>query len=375
MKRNNEGFTLIELVVALAASVSVMAAAFTVLLLGARVEGQTTELINDRQSINLQMASLDSLVQDSRIDGVEINGDDWTLYSTDDDGESVEVMKYDSNTETIKSSNGVELSGVSAKLDVSDGKQLLKLDLETEKGAKYSLSVRCHTAIKAEKTNSKAVLIELRDNKEKSIFSSIVNDLQQQQSRYNFVTVMATQYGSTGEIFGDKKFNYFSEWYNSDWPSDTPWCACFVSWALEKAQELGVVNGEVPRFAGVKNGVELFKELDHTYGAWKSSVYYLPDQLDMLEKGKMESELRDYIAKNEYTPLPGDLIFFDWSDDENRNYDHVGAVLYAENGKVYTIEGNSNNRVAIRGYDLNDPCIIGYGVINWVKDSDVESGK
>ena len=44
---------------------------------------------------------------------------------------------------------------------------------------------------------------------------------------------------------------------------------------------------------------------------------------------------------------------------------HVGAVLYVENGWVYTIEGNSGGRVAVQRYALSDPRIVGYGLLDW----------
>lgn len=360
MIRKNDGFTLIELVVAMAASVTVMAAAFTVLMFGTRVEAQTTDIISDRQSVTLQMANLDSLVQSSEISKVEILADDWILYGKDEDDNDVEVMSYDANTQTISSSTGITLSDVTATLSVSDN-YLLTLELETENGS-YSISTRCHKAISAEATNATAVLIKLRDEKKTSIFSSISDDEIQQRSRYSFVLVMATQHGSTGNILGDKEYDYFSQWYNENWPSDTPWCACFISWALDKVK--GSIDGDVPSFAGVKNGIELFKDADHKYGAWAPSVYYPPTL-----KGMTNIQITEYVTNNKYTPLPGDVIFFDWTVDTKNDYDHVGAVLYVDGNTVYTIEGNSNNKVAIRGYDLDDPCIIGYGVLNWVKDS------
>ena len=43
----------------------------------------------------------------------------------------------------------------------------------------------------------------------------------------------------------------------------------------------------------------------------------------------------------------------------------MGAVLYVENGWVYTIEGNSGGRVAVQRYDLSDPRIVGYGLLDW----------
>lgn len=60
----------------------------------------------------------------------------------------------------------------------------------------------------------------------------------------------------------------------------------------------------------------------------------------------------------------GDIIFFDWatdSDGRNGNSDHVGIVEKVENGRVYTIEGNSNDSCCRRDYDINSLDILGYG--------------
>ena len=60
-----------------------------------------------------------------------------------------------------------------------------------------------------------------------------------------------------------------------------------------------------------------------------------------------------------YTPSPGDIIFFDWEQDGSS--DHVGIVEKVEDGKVYTIEGNSNDSCKENSYDLNSNDIKGYG--------------
>lgn len=52
-------------------------------------------------------------------------------------------------------------------------------------------------------------------------------------------------------------------------------------------------------------------------------------------------------------PQPGDQIFFGTS--------HTGIVEKVENGVVYTIEGNTDNRVARRSYKLGYASISGYG--------------
>jgi len=56
----------------------------------------------------------------------------------------------------------------------------------------------------------------------------------------------------------------------------------------------------------------------------------------------------------------GDIIFFDWENDGNS--DHVGIVEKTENGKVYTVEGNSNEDTCRKKeYDINSEVICGYG--------------
>lgn len=68
----------------------------------------------------------------------------------------------------------------------------------------------------------------------------------------------------------------------------------------------------------------------------------------------------NYYSPDAYIPQTGDLIFFDW--DVDNTWDHVGLVYYIENGRVYTIEGNANNQVMIRNYNINDTEIRAYGV-------------
>ena len=60
-----------------------------------------------------------------------------------------------------------------------------------------------------------------------------------------------------------------------------------------------------------------------------------------------------------YTPVPGDVIFFDWEQDGD--CDHVGIVEYVEGDYVHTVEGNTSNSVARRTYWLDSNDIYGYG--------------
>ena len=68
-----------------------------------------------------------------------------------------------------------------------------------------------------------------------------------------------------------------------------------------------------------------------------------------------------YGKKEVIVQKHGDIIFFDWADKRDGKADHVGIVEKSENGKVYTIEGNSNDSCRQKDYDVNSEEILGYG--------------
>lgn len=57
---------------------------------------------------------------------------------------------------------------------------------------------------------------------------------------------------------------------------------------------------------------------------------------------------------------PGDLIIFKGKNSNGKQVSHTGIVTKVENGKVYTIEGNTSDKVAERSYSLSDSRITGY---------------
>lgn len=140
------------------------------------------------------------------------------------------------------------------------------------------------------------------------------------------ILVAKAQIGNEG---GDK----FWKWYGFE--EHVAWCACYVSWC---ANECGYIEkGIIPKFAGCVNGIEWFKEKNLWHDRGES-----------------------------YYPIVGDIIFFDWID-ENGNQDgisdHVGIVTRTDitNRNIYTIEGNTSNKCAERMYSFDDVQVIGYG--------------
>lgn len=118
-------------------------------------------------------------------------------------------------------------------------------------------------------------------------------------------------------------------WYG--FGSRVEWCACFVSWC---ANECGYIdNGIIPKYSYCPTGADWFKQR----GQW---------------------------ADREVIPEPGMIIFFDWArrGGPDGETDHTGIVEKVENGRVYTIEGNSGNACRERSYPIGWHEIYGYGI-------------
>lgn len=174
-----------------------------------------------------------------------------------------------------------------------------------------------------------AVLAALSDN------DTVNDNITDSFGRNNFLRALVSQMGSEGEIIGGalSTFAYYTEWYiggypgNTGWSENTPWCASYISWCLEQVNLS--IGGIIPRYANVDNFMQHFFA-----DTW-------------LERGNV--------------PTPGDLIFFGYLNDPN----HMGVVIAADENYVHTIEGNVNDTIALRKYTIDDPTILGYGLLSW----------
>lgn len=334
MKRNNSGFTMVELLVTVAVSSIVLAAAASLMLLGLRVHQTTQKEAGEQQTVRIVLSALEDLSASGKIYRVEPLSDGWQLQGKTADGAAGAVL--------LRYNNGKLRSGGSGDQVLLDNLRGARVDLDgslvtftfATASHSYSTSVFCRTGIDGDsvgKAEAEDILKEKPTLPESTKLTKT-----EKEARFAFLQTLAGQYGSRGEIKGDKANRYFSEWYignyesNPGWNQYTPWCACFLSWAAD--QKKASIDGDPPRFAKVDDGMKLFRD----------------------------DQWRDSSA----TPIPGDYVFFDW--DRDSDPDHVGAVLCVdENGYLYTIEGNSSGRVALNCYPKNDPRIMGYGVLNW----------
>lgn len=108
-----------------------------------------------------------------------------------------------------------------------------------------------------------------------------------------------------------------------------PWCTTFYDWCLYRASGNDSTETQRAKYytgpygAGCKYAAMYYKNAN----AWYND------------------------------PKPGDQIFF----GHNGEFEHTGLVEKVGDGFVSTIEGNVDNAVKAKIYNLNDPYIIGYG--------------
>ena len=165
----------------------------------------------------------------------------------------------------------------------------------------------------------KEQLAELLDEENRSLWSAVLYGIYTEDGA--IVSVALSQVGNVG---GEPYWSWYA------FSSRVEWCACFVSWC---ANECGYIDtGVIPKYAGCVNGVQWFKDR----GQWMD--------------GSAE-------------PAPGMIIFFDWNDENGQDglSDHTGIVEKVENGRVYTIEGNSGDSVRQNSYPVGHYEVLGYG--------------
>lgn len=131
-----------------------------------------------------------------------------------------------------------------------------------------------------------------------------------------------------------KGYTRYGAWYGDPYGD---WCAMFCSFCLHYA---GVDTAVFPQASNCQRWVESL------------------------------TELALYHAAGDYTPKPGDLIFFDYDSYKSvkaREANHVGFVSeLTENADgeivgLVTIEGNTAGGVTRNTYTVSDDSIMGYG--------------
>ena len=170
-----------------------------------------------------------------------------------------------------------------------------------------------------------AQLNELLDVKNASLWAEILRGVGLGSNE--LVNLALSQLGNKG---GEKY------WRWAGLSKRCEWCALFVSWCGDKTGLRAA--GQIPYFSFVSDGVSFYKNK----GKW-------------IDGSEVNSSNYDKLI------YPGMIIFFDWEPDGKPN--HVGIVTKVENGRFYTVEGNSSDAVREKNYAANSNHIYGFGVI------------
>ena len=318
--RKSGGFTLVELVVSIAVASLVTMAATTVLMLALRVNRQTSDTATQQYTVRALLTTMEKAATTGNIKKVTSNLGSWELLN-DDNEDTPPMFEYVAFDRQIRSNGIVVMEDVYASNAILEN-GLLSISIETKEGI-FESTVYCR----------------IGDVGEEGIKPTIPTDTNSTVNE--FLTILMGELNSSGKIqSGVNKGKYYSQWYIGDaafnalsnnWNADTPWCACYVSWALVEAEQY---------YRRTINGQEV---------QWYSHV----------------DEFEDHFLKLIENPAPGNLIFFNL--DQDAKADHMGVVLNTTDDDgiqyVITIEGNSAGRVTMRRYKLTDERILGYGAV------------
>ncbi len=409
MTRNNEGFTLVELIVSIAASALVIGAAISFMLLGLRMEKAASDDATVQGDSRIIMRVLENIAAEGEIGEILVDEDEngvkaWNLYAHEDKTKSNPILSFYRDTGTINGKDGVVIiDGIKTSL-LRYNNNVLGCDITTESDDNYSCSVYCRVGVGRVELSK----IDIPEEEIKDTIDNLENygiPEEEIQARREFLMNMVDQYGSTGIISDDTIFGgyEFATWYwainlktNSEiWinhPDKVPWCAIFVSWALNKTVNESIEGKITQNLDALVDNVMWYQFLrvpgsDLAVDKGKNNDKFAPNSQQRADyESKIASEAYAQLGtwyypgqeigeennKIKFTPNPGDVVFFE-NDDTNDRADHLGVVLYTDDNAVYVIEGNNNDRVGVFAYIKNEQgnytdglsTVIGYGVIDW----------
>lgn len=342
MKRN-EGFTLIELVVTLVAAALVTFAAASLLLMGTRIQHASNDDMSEQQTVRIVLTLLEDMAGSGDIGKISHTYGGWKLHER---GTFKVLFEYVAEDQTVYQGDAANAAPLLTGLNnagVTMDDKLMTLSFDTDRGDRYKTQVYCRIGIDEDGLDQNV------DDLEDAVEQEMAQDgIPRAEERLKLLNNLLKEYAggkNTGRIQEpivnngtNEPYAFYSAWYiggyqgKDGWNADTPWCACFVSWAAVKSGLLVKNDPNHLVFANVDAGMQAFQNTD----GWQDAAGA--------------------------TPYPGDYIFFDWTGDR-RDPSHVGVVLDVSDDTILTIEGNSSGRVAIRQYDRHSEDIMGYGTL------------
>ena len=142
MRKSSPGFTLIELIVAIASAAMVITIALSFMLLGIRMENHSAATAAQQQTAQIVLTMSEKLAISGEITRVQYIGDDggsWVLYGKD----GRYLLQYLAADGTLRLGNNILMHDLeSASATFNDTQKLFTLTFETQDD-EYSTTVYC----------------------------------------------------------------------------------------------------------------------------------------------------------------------------------------------------------------------------------------
>ena len=180
--------------------------------------------------------------------------------------------------------------------------------------------------------------------------------------------LLAIAENELGYTEGGNNYTKYGEWSGDP---NAAWCAEFICWCvdqLDQQQGTQLLTAVYPKYSGQNTGRDWF--IRRGRFVYRKGV--CPDWGYQWLKGSDH-----YLAKNEYIPRPGDLMFFSYNAAGDT--EHVALVEYctrSEAGEVmiHVIEGNNPDRVQRSSYPLDNSQVLGFGLCEDLADTVMRFG-
>lgn len=311
--RKNEGFTLVELLVVITVGSLVSFAATSILLFAMRFNRVNLDTIEHQSVLRIMLNVVESLSSD---EGYSIDVDADSINR-----ESSPIISYANNQ--IVTGNSENPSGVLMKdVEAFDIKKPSVLELYTNAAEDlYTFSIKLDGQYFDSTIYARTKSVKIADaNYYYSVFplnhqndwEADDPDMDYEVGREYLVNIAASQIGSNGYIMdypSGVEGKHYTLWYHnttsfpSGWTAKTPWCAVFASWVLNETNNGQDENNNptvylntVPKEANVNL---LWTRCFVQMGA-----------------NHLKINIHDEDNGIYHTPQPGDLIFFEFNNDE-----------------------------------------------------------
>lgn len=283
------------------------------------LQGASSDDPEEQAAIDAQIAALEGQVQAAR------TAEEQAKEELENSKEKLEALEGEKdNLEGELETLNAEKEQFEASILQQIGPNIAEA-MNNYNNAKNSLNEYKQTAAQNAKTRIDAAQNEVSE------IEKVITDNKNRSASIEFspnimgknIVQEALKYLDYNEANG-KADEFLYKWHSSS--RQTGWCAAFVSYVMEQVSKN--TNSEVPNW---------YQEIENQY--WQVNVHRAAEKAGaLIEQDQAQS---------------GDIVLFDYDGDGTMQ--HIGIVYAIEGNTMYTIEGNSGNRVKVNEYDLTNP--------------------